>query len=68
MYFGVAVRGGDGVSALVLTAEAVTPKALAEISKASCNEPELAIARRRAEILGLSENAEMEVTLKTSAG
>ena len=64
----VAVRGGGGLAALVLAAEAVTPLALAELSVTSCNRPVLAITRRRASVLGLTVADETVMTLDATGG
>ena len=62
----VVVRGGGGVAALVLAAEAVTPEALTEIAKFSLSTPVLAITKRRAEVLNLDHEDQTVMTLSSS--
>ncbi len=64
----VTVRGGGGVAALVLAAEAVTAEALNELSRASCSRPQLAITRRRGEVLGLACGGHTVITLDAHGG
>ncbi len=49
----VVLRGAEGRAVLMLTAEAVTPKALGSLGRISGSKPALAITSRRASVLGL---------------
>ncbi len=50
----VAVQGGDGETAVILAAEAVTPQGLADLTDTAGAPPVLAITGRRAAVLGLA--------------
>jgi GTP cyclohydrolase II len=64
----VAVRGSNGLAALVQAAEAVTESSLQQLSKIAMSDPMLAITARRGMVLNLTDKATAAIVIKCSNG
>ncbi len=64
----VCVRGGGGVSALVLAAEAVTDETLRQLADTAKAKPMLAITAKRGEVLNLADKSDAALILGCSGG
>lgn len=64
----VAVRAGNGASALLLAAEAVTDDSLESLAEIAGSQPKLAITARRAIVLSLTDKDDASIILSCAAG